>query len=268
MRDFLEGGYRAMRELRDSGAVGAIGLGVNEQAICEEALDHADFDVFLLAGRYTLLEQTALDRFLPRCAARSVVDHHRRTVQFRRLVEGAARRCTTTTRPRRPRSCRAGAGVWKSSAPPTPRSSGRRGAAVPAGPSRRCQRHSRHVQSVAGPPDVTPGQATLSPTPLGRPARAKACCIPTRLSPPCERRMSLILLHPDDNVLVLAEPIARRPRPEIDGAPLASPGRCRAVGHKLARRPGGRRQGVEVRRADRLDDGDPASPASTSTCTT
>lgn len=72
MRTFLEGGYRAMRELKDAGAVGAIGLGVNEQAVCEEALDHADFDVFLLAGRYTLLEQTALDRFLPRCVARNV----------------------------------------------------------------------------------------------------------------------------------------------------------------------------------------------------
>ncbi len=72
MRDFLEGGYRAMRELRDAGAVGAIGLGVNEQAVCEEVLDHADVDVFLLAGRYTLLEQTALDSFLPRCLARGV----------------------------------------------------------------------------------------------------------------------------------------------------------------------------------------------------
>lgn len=72
MRDFLEGGYQAMRELRDVGAVGAIGLGVNEQAVCEEILDYADIDVFLLAGRYTLLEQTALERFLPRCVARGV----------------------------------------------------------------------------------------------------------------------------------------------------------------------------------------------------
>lgn len=72
MRDFLEGGYRAMRELRDAGAVGAIGLGVNEQAVCEEVLDHVDIDVFLLAGRYTLLEQTALESFLPRCLAHGV----------------------------------------------------------------------------------------------------------------------------------------------------------------------------------------------------
>lgn len=72
MRAFLDGGYSAMRELRDAGVVGAIGLGVNEQAVCEEVLDHADVDVFLLAGRYTLLEQTALDGFLPRCVDRKV----------------------------------------------------------------------------------------------------------------------------------------------------------------------------------------------------
>jgi D-threo-aldose 1-dehydrogenase len=71
-REFFEGGYRAMRALRDSGAVGAIGLGVNEQAVCEEALEHGDFDVFLLAGRYTLLEQMALDGFLPLCVQRGV----------------------------------------------------------------------------------------------------------------------------------------------------------------------------------------------------
>jgi (2R)-sulfolactate sulfo-lyase subunit alpha len=45
-----------------------------------------------------------------------------------------------------------------------------------------------------------------------------------------------ILLHPDDNVLVLAEPIAVGQTIEIDGAPLASPGEV-AVGHKIARRP-------------------------------
>jgi D-threo-aldose 1-dehydrogenase len=71
-RQFLDGGYRAMRDLRDAGVVGAIGLGVNETAVCEEALGHADFDVILLAGRYTLLEQDALDSFLPLCVARAV----------------------------------------------------------------------------------------------------------------------------------------------------------------------------------------------------
>ncbi|TDN80244.1 D-threo-aldose 1-dehydrogenase [Stakelama pacifica] len=72
LAEFLDGGYRAMRELRDSGAVDAIGLGVNETAICETVLGHADLDLILLAGRYTLLEQDALDGFLPLCAARNV----------------------------------------------------------------------------------------------------------------------------------------------------------------------------------------------------
>ena len=72
LREFMEGGYRALRELRASGAVGAIGIGVNEWEVGEEALGHADFDVVLLAGRYTLLEQGALDTFLPLCAKRGV----------------------------------------------------------------------------------------------------------------------------------------------------------------------------------------------------
>jgi D-threo-aldose 1-dehydrogenase len=70
--EFMNGGYRAMCELRTSGAVGAIGIGVNETQVCEEALAHADFDVVLLAGRYTLLEQGALDTFLPLCERRGV----------------------------------------------------------------------------------------------------------------------------------------------------------------------------------------------------
>ena len=69
-RAFFEGGYKAMRDLRDGGVVGAIGLGVNEWQVCEDSLAHGDFDAFLLAGRYTLLEQTALDSFLPLCEQR------------------------------------------------------------------------------------------------------------------------------------------------------------------------------------------------------
>jgi D-threo-aldose 1-dehydrogenase len=66
-RQFIDDGYRAMRELRDGGAVAAIGLGVNECEVCEEALAEAEFDQILLAGRYTLLEQGALDSFFPLC---------------------------------------------------------------------------------------------------------------------------------------------------------------------------------------------------------
>ncbi|MFL6620384.1 MAG: aldo/keto reductase [Povalibacter sp.] len=71
-RQFITEGYRAMRKLRDDGAVAAIGIGVNECEVCEEALSEAEFDVILLAGRYTLLEQGALDRFFPLCEKRGV----------------------------------------------------------------------------------------------------------------------------------------------------------------------------------------------------
>lgn len=69
-REFMDGGYRAMNELKASGQVTAIGLGTNEWQICEAALKHGDFDGFLLAGRYTLLEQSAWESFLPLCARR------------------------------------------------------------------------------------------------------------------------------------------------------------------------------------------------------
>lgn len=67
--DLVKGGYRAMDELRKAGQVKAIGLGVNENQVCLDALDIGDWDVFLLAGRYTLLEQTPLDILFPACRA-------------------------------------------------------------------------------------------------------------------------------------------------------------------------------------------------------
>lgn len=66
------GGYRAVAELRDQGVVKAIGVGVNEWEWCEKFARCADFDCFLLAGRYTLLEQTALETFLPLCIERGI----------------------------------------------------------------------------------------------------------------------------------------------------------------------------------------------------
>lgn len=72
LKAFLNGGYKAMRELKDQGAVSAIGLGVNEWQVCEEVMADADLDVILLAGRYTLLEQGALANFLPLCEAKGV----------------------------------------------------------------------------------------------------------------------------------------------------------------------------------------------------
>lgn len=66
------GGLKALRRLRDEKMVSAIGLGVNEMEICLDLMDRAELDLLLLAGRYTLLEQGALDRLLPRCTAESV----------------------------------------------------------------------------------------------------------------------------------------------------------------------------------------------------
>jgi len=72
LKAFLDGGYRAMSELRAEGLTRAIGLGVNEWQVCEAMMAHTDMDVFLLAGRYTLLEQGALKSFLPACQARGI----------------------------------------------------------------------------------------------------------------------------------------------------------------------------------------------------
>lgn len=67
----MKEGYLALDSLRSSDAIGAIGLGVNEWEVCMDAMERGDFDCFLLAGRYTLLEQTAIERFLPACVERS-----------------------------------------------------------------------------------------------------------------------------------------------------------------------------------------------------
>ena len=71
-REVMAGGYRAMLELREQGAVRAIGAGLNEVSACQEFAEAGDFDCFLLAGRYTLLEQGALDKFLPLCGRRGI----------------------------------------------------------------------------------------------------------------------------------------------------------------------------------------------------
>ena len=71
--EFFAGrGYDAMISLRDQGIVKAIGGGVNEWEVCQTLAERGDFDLFLLAGRYTLLEQKALDSFLPLCEKRGI----------------------------------------------------------------------------------------------------------------------------------------------------------------------------------------------------
>ncbi len=69
MSELLDGGgFAALEELRDQGAVSAIGVGVNETSVCLELMDHVRLDIVMLAGRYTLLEQGPIDDLFPRCA--------------------------------------------------------------------------------------------------------------------------------------------------------------------------------------------------------
>ena len=72
LRTVESGALRALVRLRDDGTIGAFGAGVNQAEACERLMDIGPFDCFMLAGRYTLLEQGALDRFLPRCVAEGV----------------------------------------------------------------------------------------------------------------------------------------------------------------------------------------------------
>ena len=71
-QEAMTGAYRALRRLRAEGVVSAIGVGVNEWEVCQHAAEAGDFDGFLLAGRYTLLEQEALTSFLPLCERRGL----------------------------------------------------------------------------------------------------------------------------------------------------------------------------------------------------
>jgi len=69
-REAMEGAVPALARLKAERVIAGFGLGVNDWQVCVDALAHADLDLLLLAGRYTLLDQTALPELLPLCAAR------------------------------------------------------------------------------------------------------------------------------------------------------------------------------------------------------
>lgn len=66
------GGYRALAELKASGAVGAIGAGINETGMIPRFLDLVELDFFLLAMKYTLGEQPALESEIPRASEKGI----------------------------------------------------------------------------------------------------------------------------------------------------------------------------------------------------
>ena len=67
LRQFFESGLGALQELKSSGAIRAFGLGVNEIPVCLDVLRETDLDCILLAGRYTLLDRSAVAKLLPLC---------------------------------------------------------------------------------------------------------------------------------------------------------------------------------------------------------
>jgi D-threo-aldose 1-dehydrogenase len=68
-RQLMDGGLKALEELKTSGVISAYGLGVNEVRICLDVMRQAPLDCILLASRYSLLDRTAEAELLPLCRA-------------------------------------------------------------------------------------------------------------------------------------------------------------------------------------------------------
>lgn len=72
LRQVLDETLPELRQLQREGLIGAVGLGVNDWRVVLQVLRHADLDALMLAGRYSLLDQSALSELLPECARRGV----------------------------------------------------------------------------------------------------------------------------------------------------------------------------------------------------
>jgi D-threo-aldose 1-dehydrogenase len=68
----MDGAWPALARMREEGTIRAVGVGMNQSAMLARFARQGDFDVFLLAGRYTLLDQEALGELLPLCVERGV----------------------------------------------------------------------------------------------------------------------------------------------------------------------------------------------------
>jgi D-threo-aldose 1-dehydrogenase len=72
LRQLISETLPALQKLKQEGLVGAIGLGTNDVAVVLQVLREADLDVLMLAGRYSLIDHSALAELLPECLARGV----------------------------------------------------------------------------------------------------------------------------------------------------------------------------------------------------
>jgi D-threo-aldose 1-dehydrogenase len=68
----IEGAYRALDDLRRPGSIGAVGAGMNQAEMLARFARDGDFDCFLLAGRYTLIDHTGLQELLPLCVEKRI----------------------------------------------------------------------------------------------------------------------------------------------------------------------------------------------------
>lgn len=245
-REFMEGGYRALRRLRESGAVGAIGLGANEVEVCQEAIAAGDFDLVLLAGRYTLLEQGALDGLLPACAARGIsvvvggpfnsgvlaleepgaepprYDYAPAGAEVMERVSRLQAACADFSVPL------AAAALQFISAHPQV------SAVIPGVATAAQARRAAALMAIpipAGLWERLRGDGLLdprAPTPITQ-AAAPSPTAQAAAPPP------VMLLHPDDNVLVVRAPVRAGEALVIDGATVVAAVDL-DIGHKLARR--------------------------------
>lgn len=72
LRQVLNEALPELRRLQQQGLIGHIGLGVNDVQVCLDVLAQADLDCLMLAGRYTLVDHSALALLLPVCVQRGV----------------------------------------------------------------------------------------------------------------------------------------------------------------------------------------------------
>ena len=167
----IEGAYPALHRLREQGVLRAIGAGMNQSAMLARFARETEMDVFLVAGRYTLLDQAALPELLPLCLERGI-----------RVVVGGVMNSGVLVdpgpgarfdyKPAATRSHRPGPSPGGGLRTPRRSAPGGRGP-VPAGPPRR--RRPRRGGTAGRPPRRVPGpHAPRAPArPVGRPARGR-----------------------------------------------------------------------------------------------
>ena len=68
----LSGAYRALDHLRSEGTIKAVGAGMNQSEMLVRFAREANFDCFLLAGRYSLLDRSGATELLPLCVERHI----------------------------------------------------------------------------------------------------------------------------------------------------------------------------------------------------